>query len=117
MVEKKKNARIGRRRRLAALAILLAVLCGCMGFWQTAQVMADTTRSGQVLAAVALQNGSVDFTLMGRHGSLPYTLWGSELLENLTALPAAGRLLLWGSLSLKELWGREILPFLTGFLY
>ena len=77
--------------------------------------MAEGTRCGQVFASVTPQDGVLEFTLMGQSGSLPYAAWGHALWEDLTALPAAGRLLLWGGGAVRQLWQTRALPFLRQY--
>ena len=112
----KAKRRTRRQRRWAAVLVLLALAGGGTALWRTADIMAEETRCGQVFAAVVPREGTLDFTILGRQGCLPYARWGEELAADLTALPAEGRLLLWGSRALKTLWEREIFPFVDGFM-
>lgn len=114
--EEKAKRRARRQRRWAAVLVMLALAGGGTALWRTADIMAEETRCGQVFAAIVPREGALDFTILGRQGSLPYARWGEELVADLTALPAEGRLLLWGSRALKMLWEREILPFVDGFM-
>ncbi len=112
----KARRRTRRQQRWAAVLVILVLAGGGTALWRTADIMAEETRCGQVFAAVVPREGALDFTILGRQGSLPYARWGKELVADLTALPAEGRLLLWGSGALKALWEREILPFVDGFM-
>ena len=110
------NPRLRRQRGWAALLVALVWLGGGAALWQVADTMAAETRCGQVFAAITPQEGVLEFTLLGREGQLPYARWGHELAKDFTALPAAGRLLLWGSKALWALWQQEILPSAQAFL-
>ena len=110
------NKRLRWQRCWAALLIALILLGGGAALWQAAEIMAAETRCGQVFASVTPQNGVLDFTILGWEGQLPYVRWGHELAKDFTALPAPGRLLLWGCGALWELWQQKILPFTKAFL-
>ena len=112
----KAKRRARRQRRWAALLIALMLTGGAAALRQTAAIMAEETRCGQAFAAVTPREGALDFTILGQQGSVPYARWGEEWKANLTALPAAGRLLLWGSHALKTLLEQDFLPILDSFM-
>ena len=114
-MKKGKKANPRARRRWAALFLLLALAGGGAALWQISDIMAEGTRCGQVFASVTPQDGVLEFTLMGQSGSLPYAAWGHALWEDLTALPAAGRLLLWGGGAVRQLWQTYARPFLRQY--
>ena len=109
---KKANPRAGRR--WAALFLLLVLAGDGAALWQISDVMAEGTRCGQVFASVAPGDGKLDFTVMGRSGTLPYVAWGRALAAYFGALAGPGRLLLWGCGALRAVWQQEILPFAAG---
>lgn len=96
------------RRFCAAVMILLALTAGALGMWQISEVMASSTRSGQVLAAFWSDGAALQFSVLGRQGAFPYAAWGAYLWEGATSLPAEARLVLWGGAALYR-WGRDIL--------
>ena len=100
---------------VSSLLLLLALAGGGAALWQISDIMAEGTRCGQVFASVTPQDGVLEFTLMGQSGSLPYAAWGHALWEDLTALPAAGRLLLWSGGAVRQLWQTCALPFLRQY--
>lgn len=112
----KARQRICRQRWWAALLIALILAGGVAALRQTAEIMAKETRCSQVFATVTPREGALDFTILGQQGSVPYARWGEEWKADLTALPAAGRLLLWGSRALKTLLEQEFLPILNSFM-
>ena len=102
-----RQKRLRRQRRWAAFFIILALAGGGAALHRAAGIMAAETRCGQVFASVAPGDGVLDFTVMGRSGTLPYAAGGR-------ALAGPGRLLLWGCGALRAVWQQEILPFAAG---
>ena len=102
-----------RRRKFLAgvlLALLLTAAGYCAGL--ISDRMAIDTRSGQPIAAFRAAEGRLEYSILGRGGTLPYAKWGSALLADLTALPAKGRLLYWGFAAAGALAREQLLPML-----
>ena len=110
-----RQKRLRRQRRWAAFFIVLALAGGGAALHRAAGIMAAETRCGQVFASITPRDGVLEFTLMGQSGSLPYAAWGHARWEDLTALPAAGRLLLWSGGAVRQLWQTCALPFLRQY--
>ena len=81
-----RQKRLRRQRRWAAFFIVLALAGGGAALHRAAGIMAAETRCGQVFASVAPGDGVLDFTVMGRSGTLPYAAWGRALAADFGAL-------------------------------
>lgn len=74
--------------------------------------MAETTRSGQRAAVFAADKERLSYSILGQEGEIVWREAAGRLREDFTALPARGRLLLWGAAAARRFWREEAKPFL-----
>lgn len=109
-MKKRRKSRKGSFLAGVLLALILTAGGYCAGL--ISNRMAMDTHSGQPVAAFRAAEGRLEYSILGREGTLPYAKWGSALLTDVTALPAKGRLLYWG-ITAAGTWAREqLLPML-----
>ena len=107
-----------KRKKHTGRKILVGVLVTAIFFGGASAIlylsdrMAETTRSGQRAAVFAADKERLSYSILGQEGEIVWRDAAERLREDFTALPARGRLLLWGAAAARQFWREDAKPFL-----